>query len=158
MPFKQLPVLYNAQGNLRTIGFELEYANLSIEESVQVVQQLFGGTVQKENRFKQQVLNSSLGDFTIEFDLTLLSEKRYRKLFDAFHIHPEELKVGNTTLEAEVEICFGRDNREGFSKRNCLSAGSIYAARGAGKITRSLVPASRPGHRIFPDQCVWYAH
>ena len=104
MPFKQLPVLYNTQGNLRTIGFELEYANLSIEESVQVVQQLFGGTVQKENRFKQQVLNSSLGDFTIEFDLTLLSEKRYRKFFDAFHIHPEEIKVGNTTLEAEVEI------------------------------------------------------
>lgn len=103
MAFKQLPVLYNAQGRLRTIGFELEYANLSIEESVRVIQELFGGTVQKENRFRQQVLNSSLGDFTIEFDLTLLSEKRYRKFFEAFQLHPETIKLGDHTLEEELE-------------------------------------------------------
>src|SRR5688572_6492797 len=104
MSFKPLPVLYNAQGNLRTIGFEIEYANLSIEESVRLVQELFGGTVKKENRFRQQVLGTTLGDFTIEFDLTLLAEKRYKKVFDTFNIHLDEVKLGNNTLEDEVEI------------------------------------------------------
>jgi hypothetical protein len=103
MSFKQPPVLHNAQGKLRTIGFELEYANLSIEESVQLVQELFGGTVQKENRFKQKVTGTSLGDFTIEFDLTLLSEKRYKKIFDALNIQLDEIKVGDKTLEYEIE-------------------------------------------------------
>ncbi|MBC5991971.1 amidoligase family protein [Pontibacter sp. SD6] len=103
MHFKKLPVLYNERGELRTVGFELEYANLGIAESVQLVQELYGGTVQKENRFKQQVVGTRLGDFTIEFDLTLLTEKRYKKPFESFDIHIEKYKLGNHTLEEELE-------------------------------------------------------
>lgn len=103
MQFKQPPVLHNAQGHFRTIGFELEYANVNIDDSVQAIVQLFGGTVEKENRFRQHVIGSEIGNFTVEFDLQLLSEKRYKKLFENFDLHLEEIKLGDSTLEEEVE-------------------------------------------------------
>lgn len=103
MAFKHPPVLYNDKGELRTVGFELEYTNVSIEDSAQLVQKLYGGTVQKENRFKQQVTGTKLGDFTIEFDLTLLTEKRYKKVFETFNVRIEDVRIGNGTLEDEVE-------------------------------------------------------
>ncbi|GAB3202416.1 hypothetical protein ABID22_003879 [Pontibacter aydingkolensis] len=103
MQFKQPPVLYNEDGKIRTVGFELEYANLGIEESVQLVQHLYGGSVQRENRFRQQVVGTRLGDFTIEFDLTLLTEKLYKKPFESLNIRIEDVKLGEGTLEDEVE-------------------------------------------------------
>ncbi|PRY10178.1 putative amidoligase enzyme [Pontibacter ummariensis] len=103
MQFKQPPILYNEQGQLRTVGFELEYANLGIEESVRLVQELYGGQVEKENRFKQHVRGTSLGDFTIEFDLTLLTEMRYKKAFAAFNIRLEDIRLGESALEEELE-------------------------------------------------------
>ncbi|WP_299824803.1 amidoligase family protein [uncultured Pontibacter sp.] len=103
MVFKQPPQIYNAQGQVRTVGFELEYANLGIEESVRLVQQLYGGKVEKENRFKQKITGTALGDFTVEFDLTLLTEKRYKKPLDTLTIHLEDYKIGESSLEEEVE-------------------------------------------------------
>lgn len=103
MQFKQPPLLYNEKGNLRTVGFELEYANLGIAESVQVILELYGGRAQQHNRFKQEVVETSLGDFTVEFDLTLLTEKSYKKVFEAFNIRLEDVKMGAGTLEEEVE-------------------------------------------------------
>ncbi|MEJ8803870.1 amidoligase family protein [Pontibacter sp. H249] len=104
MQFKQPPVLYNKEGKLRTVGFELEYANVGIEESVQIVQDLYGGSIHKENRFRQKVQHTKLGDFTIEFDLALLTEKRYKKPLESLNIHIEDVKFSNgDTLEDEVE-------------------------------------------------------
>ncbi|MCC9165637.1 amidoligase family protein [Pontibacter harenae] len=103
MQFKRPPILHNEQGKVRTVGFELEFTNLGIEESVQIIQDLYGGEVNKEGRFKQKVVGTSLGDFTIEFDLTLLTEKGYRKLLTPFNIHLDEVKLQNGTLEDEVE-------------------------------------------------------
>ncbi len=103
MSFKLPPILHNEQGKVRTAGFELEYANLGIEESVKIIQELYGGTVQAENRFKQKVLDTTLGDFTVEFDLTLLTEKNYRKPFESLNIHLEEVHFGEGTLEEGVE-------------------------------------------------------
>ncbi len=103
MQFKQPPQVYNHQGKIRTVGFELEYSNLGIEESINIIQDLYGGEIQQEARFKRHVINTSLGDFTVEFDLTLLTEKGYRKLLDPFNIRLEEVKLGSGTLEEEVE-------------------------------------------------------
>ncbi|MBF8965029.1 amidoligase family protein [Pontibacter sp. FD36] len=103
MVFKHPPILHNEKGTLRTVGFELEYTNVSIEDSAQLVQELYGGIIQKENRFRQKVTDTRLGDFTIEFDLTLLTEKRYKKVFETFNLRLEDVKIGNGTLEDEVE-------------------------------------------------------
>ena len=103
MQFKQPPILHNTNGQLRTVGFELEYTNVGIAEAVQLILDLYGGEVQEENRFKQKVTGTTLGDFTIEFDLTLLTEKRYKKPFESLNIHIEDVKVGHSNLEDEVE-------------------------------------------------------
>ncbi|TPE43106.1 amidoligase [Pontibacter mangrovi] len=107
MGFKLPPVRYNEKGALRTAGFELEYSNLSVEESARLVQQLYGGQVQKENRFKHKVKGTALGDFTVEFDLQLLTEKKYKSVFEALHIKVEDVKMGSATLEDEVEEKLG---------------------------------------------------
>jgi len=103
MEFKLPPLLYNEKGNLRTVGFELEFSNLGIEESVGIILELYGGEVQKENRFSQKVVNTTLGDFSVEFDLTLLTEKGYKKVFDKFNLRLEDIKLGSNTLEDGLE-------------------------------------------------------
>jgi hypothetical protein len=103
MQFKLPPLLYNEKGEIRTVGFELEFSNVEIEESVRIIQELYGGQVQKEGRFTQKVVGTSLGDFTVEFDLTLLTEKGYKKVLDPFNIHLDQMKLGEGTLEEGVE-------------------------------------------------------
>ncbi|MCC9135168.1 amidoligase family protein [Pontibacter silvestris] len=103
MQFKQLPVLCNAKGDLRKVGFELEFANVGIEESVQIVQELYGGQVQKKHRFSQKVVDTRLGDFSIEIDLKLLNEKTYKAPLDKLNINLQDIKLGESTLEFEVE-------------------------------------------------------
>lgn len=103
MSFKLPPLLYNEKGDLRTVGFELEFSNVNIEKCVEIIQELYGGEVQKESRFSQKVVNTRLGAFTIEFDLTLLTEKGYKKVFDNLNIHLGDYKFGDATLEEGIE-------------------------------------------------------
>ncbi|WP_247234855.1 amidoligase family protein [Telluribacter sp. SYSU D00476] len=103
MQFKQPPLLYNERGETRTAGFELEFSNVGIEEAVQIIRELYGGEIEIEGRFRHKVLNTSIGDFTVEFDSVLLTEKRYKTIFDTLNIHPEEVNLGTYTLEEGVE-------------------------------------------------------
>ena len=103
MSFKLPPLLYNEEGSLRKVGFELEFSNVGIAESVGIIKELYGGEVQEESRFTHKVVGTTLGDFNVEFDLTLLTEKSYKKVFDKFNIRLEDIKVGQTTLEEGVE-------------------------------------------------------
>ncbi len=103
MTFKLLPVLHNRKGEIRKVGFELEFSNVGVEESVQIIQELYGGRVHKENRFLQQVVDTPIGDFTVEFDLRLLTEKKYKQFFDTFNVDLQGIKLGEGTLEDSVE-------------------------------------------------------
>ncbi|MDX5422193.1 MAG: amidoligase family protein [Hymenobacteraceae bacterium] len=103
MQFKQLPVLHNERGELRTVGFELEFANVNIEESLQIIQKLYGGTVQKEHRFSQKVVGTSLGDFSVKIDLKLLNERTYRGPLEKLGVNLQDIRFGHHTLEDEVE-------------------------------------------------------
>jgi hypothetical protein len=103
MTFKLPPVLHNAKGEIRKAGFELEFSNVGVEESVRIIQKLYGGRVHKENRFLQQVLDTSVGDFTVEFDLRLLTEKKYKQPFDSLNIDLQGVKLKERTLEESVE-------------------------------------------------------
>lgn len=103
MNFKPLPLLYNAEGKLRTVGFELEFSNLRVEECVCIIKELYGGEEQSEGKFMKKVVNSRLGDFTVEFDLTLLTDKKYRRPFEKYNIRLEDIQLGSVTLEDELE-------------------------------------------------------
>jgi hypothetical protein len=103
MEFKPLPILYKENGDIRTAGFEIEYGNLGIEETVQIIRNLYGGRLVKESEYSQKVKDTTLGDFKIEFDLTLLTAKRYKKVLEPFNIQLQEVKMGEGTLEQGVE-------------------------------------------------------
>jgi len=103
MQFRTLPVIRNEEGSIRKVGFELEYANVGIDESLQIVKELYGGEIEKEHRFSQKIVNTSIGDFSIKIDLKLLNEKTYKKLFDTFNIDLKNIKLGERTLEDDVE-------------------------------------------------------
>lgn len=95
--------MHNAKGDLRKVGFELEFANVGIDESARIVQELYGGQVKKKHRFSQKVVGTRLGDFSIEIDLKLLNEKTYKAPLDKLNINLQEITWGESTLEYEVE-------------------------------------------------------
>ena len=101
--FKQLPVLHNEKGELRKVGFELEYANVGIEESVRIIQDLYGGRVEREHRFSQKVVDTRLGDFSVEIDWSLLNQKSYQEPLRKLNINLQDLKLGVSNLEEKVE-------------------------------------------------------
>ena len=103
MQFNNPPVLHTRQGELRKVGFELEFANVDIEESIQIIQEVYGGTVEKEHRFSQKVVGTQLGDFSIKIDLKLLNEKSYKKILDKFNINLQDVQIGDSNLEHKVE-------------------------------------------------------
>lgn len=103
MEFKQPSVLYNAEGKLRTAGFELEFANVDIDKSIRIIQGLYGGEVHTRHRFNQDVKNTSLGDFSVMIDIRLLNEKSYRKVLEKFNVNLQDFSFGENNLEFEVE-------------------------------------------------------
>lgn len=103
MEFKQPPIIHNEKGEVRKVGFELEFANVDIEESIQIIQTLFGGKINKQHRFKQEVKDTSLGDFSVMIDIRLLNEKSYQKVLEKFNVNLQDIQLGENTLEFEVE-------------------------------------------------------
>ncbi len=88
---------------MRTVGFELEFANVGIKECLEIVQVLYGGDIEWENRFSAKLVNTRLGDFSVEIDLKLLTEKQYKTLFEKLNIDVEHVKLGNETLESFID-------------------------------------------------------
>ncbi|RNI22376.1 amidoligase family protein [Rufibacter latericius] len=103
MSFKPLPLEKNNEGKVRTVGFELEFANVGINECVEIVQTLYGGEVQWENRFSAKVANTRLGDFSVEIDLKLLTEKQYKPFFEKLNLDIEHIRLGQETLEEKID-------------------------------------------------------
>ncbi len=91
------------QGTVRTVGFELEFGNVPIEQTVGIIIALYGGEVKKEHRFLQRVENTSLGDFSIEIDARLLTQKAYLKPLQKLNIDISTIQMGDSTLETELE-------------------------------------------------------
>lgn len=66
--FELPPVTTNADGNLRTVGVEIEFGSLGAENAATLVEDLFGGTLIKHNPNAFDVEGSALGDFRIKLD------------------------------------------------------------------------------------------
>lgn len=103
MDFEIAPLMYNEQGNLRKVGFELEFAELPIDESVRSIQKRFGGELHKKHQFYQQVTNSEIGNFTVKFDTRLLAQKSYRKVFEKLGIDVQSVKIDDKKMADILE-------------------------------------------------------
>ncbi len=66
--FLQPPCPHNDAGKTRTVGFEIEFAAEDCVEVAKKVQSRFGGRLEKINPHFYKILDSSLGDFSVQLD------------------------------------------------------------------------------------------
>lgn len=93
MTYKPLPTPKNAEGKDRSVGFELEFAGIEIDQTAHLVHSLFGGTIEKENRYLINIRDSSLGNFAVELDAQLLQRMANENILDKYGINPEEKSI-----------------------------------------------------------------
>ena len=81
------PFEKNFNNDLRKVGFEIEYSGIEIEESVEIIKNIFGGTVKSDNRYYYTIENSTVGDFTVKIDSSFLYEEKYNEILDKLGIN-----------------------------------------------------------------------
>src|SRR5215212_2995406 len=86
------PVLHNAGGDVRRAGFELEYAGVEIEQSAEIVREIFGGREIIDSTFQRRV-ETDLGTFQVEIDTSTLKDKKYEAPLRAVGLKPEEMDL-----------------------------------------------------------------
>lgn len=102
--FRMPPATENARGELRAVGFELEFAGVELGEAAGAVRDVFGGEVVEVGGFQRLVEGTSLGDFRIEADWRLLQDGRYLELLEGLGVPVEhaDLERPLETLERMV--------------------------------------------------------
>ncbi|MDY0212805.1 MAG: amidoligase family protein [Desulfuromonadaceae bacterium] len=73
--FKLPAECYNGDGQLRRVGFELEFTNLTISEAGQILQKTLGGILREISLAESFLLVESLGEFRIELDWSYIKSK-----------------------------------------------------------------------------------
>ncbi|QDP73259.1 amidoligase enzyme [Legionella israelensis] len=68
------PYLKNHEGNERLVGFEIEFVGISIDESIQLLKNLFSGNIKRLNQNEYILNDSCLGQFKVELDAHLLKQ------------------------------------------------------------------------------------
>ncbi|MGM0546034.1 MAG: amidoligase family protein [Bacteroidota bacterium] len=90
MSFQLPPISHNKKGNLRKVGFELEFAGIEPMGAAQIIQSVFGGVIREEHRYHIVVADTSLGDFRVELDARILQKMAEGNIFDRLGISLEE--------------------------------------------------------------------
>lgn len=66
------PILHNAQGQVRTVGVEIEFVGPSAEQTVQALQEALGGRLIEEDPHAFALKELAIGDLTVELDSRIL--------------------------------------------------------------------------------------
>lgn len=92
--------LHNAAGAVRSVGVELEFAGIELEEIGQIIIALYGGRLEPVSRFEHKVTGTALGTFTIEIDLAILKQRSYLKVLDfmGIELEPSSLRQAEDVL------------------------------------------------------------
>jgi hypothetical protein len=91
--FDRPPQMHNAEGRLRTVGVEIEFAGVTAEAAAKALASALGGGVNQNDPHAFMVKNSTLGDIAIELDL------RY--------VHPAKKKTPSLNLGAKLASWLG---------------------------------------------------
>src|SRR5687768_15291324 len=86
MEFKLPSVLYNEKGEIRTVGFELEFGGVNLDTTAQCIIDLYGGNRVIYNSFLQEVVDTELGKFSLKMDALMLTEKSYEPMLEKLGI------------------------------------------------------------------------
>jgi len=88
--FRVPPLVFNAEGNERKVGFEIEFSGLKIEQITTIVQECFGGEVHEVTPFKHKVKETQYGTFNVELDFRFLKEELLKEELEELGLIDEE--------------------------------------------------------------------
>ena len=89
------PRLYNSAGEIRKVGFEIEFGGLSLEETAKIILSLYDGTLERKHNFAFKVKGTQFGDFHLESDSRFLSQKKYSAYLEKMGVAPESALTDN---------------------------------------------------------------
>lgn len=93
----QIPtVTENAEGEERTVGFELEFAGLELSRTAGIIREIFGGTIEEKNRYEFLISGTELGEFRVELDARILQKVASEKLDEKLGFEVDESKLRNS--------------------------------------------------------------
>lgn len=75
------PRPFAANGEPRKVGIEVELANLSLPEAMDIIASVLGGTPEAESLTQGAVKDTRLGTFKVEFDSKALKDRAYLRPF-----------------------------------------------------------------------------
>jgi len=72
--FRMPPQRKNAAGEARHVGFELEYAGVTLKKSAAILLKTVGGRIEEVNPYHYKILDTPYGTFTLILDFQFLVE------------------------------------------------------------------------------------
>lgn len=103
MTFQLPPRIHNEHGQLRTVGFEMEFGGVDLDQTARIVLDLFGGTLRKETQYVYKVA-THLGEFQLEADSHFLQERKYERYFRALGLNPRESALAQGVEDAIASL------------------------------------------------------
>lgn len=91
--FRQPPVVRNANGDIRNVGFELEYAGVDLRDSVKLLEILLACTAKEDNAFRYRLCDHDDREWRIEIDAALLHEGSYKQYLAAAGMDTDDLRL-----------------------------------------------------------------
>jgi hypothetical protein len=77
--FEAPPRVRRPDGAIRRVGVEIEFAGPTLDTAARIVRDLYGGRVERRNRFACVVRETRFGDFAVEIDSKVLKEQRWER-------------------------------------------------------------------------------
>ena len=73
--FELPPTIHREDGNTRSVGFELEFSGISLDETVSAIQSAMGMELRSETAAERILHSESFGEFSVELDWDYLKRK-----------------------------------------------------------------------------------
>ncbi len=103
MQFQLPPIIHDEKGEIRKVGYELEFADVDITGAVSAIVELYHGEEKRVNNFFSKIVNTDIGDFTVKIDTRILVNESYKKFFDLFDVDINEMSISDIRLQSRVE-------------------------------------------------------
>ncbi|MGZ3421339.1 MAG: amidoligase family protein [Polyangiales bacterium] len=81
MRFRAPPSTSTDLGRERRVGIEVEFAGVSVDDAIEIVTRLYGGRVVPKNRFESVIEGTTLGDFRVEIDSKVVTDRKITGVF-----------------------------------------------------------------------------
>lgn len=78
-------------GEIRRVGFEIEFAGIDPDKGAEIIHDIAGGEIIRTSPFSIEIRHTRYGTFVFEVDAAFLKEERYKEYADKLGINIDEL-------------------------------------------------------------------